>query len=58
MKAILTIDFFHDETIDEDVLNDEIERIAAMVADGYTSGEVVGTEDTSNGWWTLTQAES
>lgn len=39
-----------------DWLNGELPRITGMIADGYTSGEIVGPND-ERGWWDLSMTE-
>lgn len=62
MKLCLTLDFFNHEPA-EQTRDDELQRIAAMVADGYTSGEIKLEFDPDDdpeqpalgvsGWWSL-----
>jgi hypothetical protein len=63
MKTVLTLDFFNHEP-SEQTRDDELQRIAAMVADGYTSGDISLEFDPDDnpdepalgvrGWWSLT----
>ncbi|MGE3582882.1 MAG: hypothetical protein AB7J28_15880 [Hyphomonadaceae bacterium] len=45
MKVVF--DFHRQAPEDEECLSDELERVAAMIRDGFTSGELDG------GWWTI-----
>lgn len=59
MKHVLTLDF-HESDPDSDAVNFEFDRIAGMIAEGYTSGELLGEDDdgerTYRGWWSLETA--
>lgn len=46
----IVIDYFDDSELAEDVPS-EIERVAGMIAEGYTSGELTAGEGC--GWWSI-----
>lgn len=66
MVHCLTLDFFNHEPT-EQTRDDELQRITAMVAEGYTSGDINIEFDPDDepeqpalgvsGWWSLTSDE-
>lgn len=55
MKYTLNIDFRDHEPEDETV-RDEVIRIAEMITEGFTSGDLIG--DNYNGWWSFDAIDS
>jgi hypothetical protein len=59
MRHILTLDI-HSGAPSDEAIADEFKRVADMIADGFTSGEITGQEgddSTFNGWWDVCETE-
>ncbi|MCZ4270742.1 hypothetical protein [Maritalea porphyrae] len=52
MRHTLSISMF-DTPLNDDQLADEMERIAGMVREGFTSGEII--REDQRGWWDIEQ---
>lgn len=65
MKTVITLDFFN-HTPTDGTRDNELQRIVAMIADGFTSGDINIEFDPDDdpdqpalgvrGWWSLTTA--
>lgn len=54
----IVFDYFEDSRgdMDADAIAGEVERIAEMMRDGFTSGELV--DGRGRGWWHIEEGES